>query len=949
MAEIKRANTAETLEHFHELLDGHFKGLHQRRQALGQRIPVFALEHGLHDENLKLLRSAVLQAHQDWRVSLLSRRWWLPFAVHAAEVGYVYDGHEFWPIYAEATPAWDDTQYERERVRSWFNKFADEYGGALPQGSWAKTFRLIAWPITHAVLPRYLQMQLARMLADFRTAWPDLLDDPAKLGVRLHSWSRYYGDRLEKFCQNTALVGHVAVALLLAGEDEESPFIEPAALARLVKDLNSERQTRRWLQDARNSASTVRMHNFQQPAGSVRQPTGKRLPAATDPKLQLKRQDGTWEAYAVLPDLKPLQHILPAIYDELRESRAVVAGAQEVIRTGALLYATAPLRLASWPWPTQPFLQLQHASTEVNLLIAEQCRITSGPWWVFRRSPDQPAVEVKGKFIRPGGLYCIVGAPALDPPDIAWCEKAEIAVDGVGAYDLKVPTVLDENDSRALVAAGISVISDVSIRPVGIVASSWDGEGSVEWLAGEPALIAIHAQHSPSKARLTINDQPYYTEWPAGEIDLFLSVDGLGAGTYEIRVSIGDPDGDGRNSGGTLIATIRDPQVRSEAGSSGEGIRLRTEPAQPSLPELWDGRAVVEVDGPEDTNASLEITLRDAAGTQLGSQRRSLRLPVTSADWPRVFRQLRDMPEMARHYDEADVGELSVSRAGIGIARLTCERGFRGLRWIISTRHRGGGYAARLIDRADGDPVSVEFFSVEHPVVGRPHPADQEFVGPPRGGLLWATNGEQVAGQIIPPDPNQLLRLGIAQPSVPAATKCLPEVLKLARVHRQWNDAELPAHPFGVRERQRVLDALTTALAIMLTGGRWGSFEERIAGLAPADVDFNEAQSLVGDSLAHRAAGQSIASNLWRWNSPEALVSGFGESIAVLARSARMKDVMKGARFLLQLASSPGDVLDWEESERNRYLQCLFTDPVLMRAARFAVLGTMEDWPGGIG
>jgi hypothetical protein len=149
-----------------------------------------------------------------------------------------------------------------------------------------------------------------------------------------------------------------------------------------------------------------------------------------------------------------------------------------------------------------------------------------------------------------------------------------------------------------------------------------------------------------------------------------------------------------------------------------------------------------------------------------------------------------------------------------------------------------------------------------------------------------------------------------------------------------------------MRERQRVLDALTTALAVMLAGGRWGSFEQRIAELAPADVDCNEARSLVGDSPVHRAAAHNIASNLWQWNSPEALVRGFGESIADLARSARMPDVMKGARFLLQVASSPGERLVWDESERNRYLQCLFTDPVLIRAARFAVLGTIEDWPG---
>lgn len=950
MDEVSRAGTAESLEFFHDLLDRHFRSLHTRRQALEVPTPVFALEHGLGEDDLKLLHDAVVAAHRERLLTRATSRWWLPLVVHAAEVGYIYDGVEFWPIYAQATPGWYDSEYERSRVRDWFRKFSDEYGGAIPRGAWATTFRKIAWPITHAVLPRYLQVQLAKLLSDYRTGWPSLLEDPPALGVRIHSWSRHYSDRLEKFCQNTALVGHVAVALLLSGDDEESPYIESATLARLVESLNSERQSRRWLRDARHSASIVRTRNFQPSVGTEgagRQQ--KRLPAATDPKLHLKREHGVWRAYAALPDLKPLQHTLPIVYDELRKSRAVVQGARQVIPTGGLLFATAPVEFASWPSPTQAFLQLQRASEEVNLLIADQCRITSGPWWVFRRKPGEPAMEVRGKFVRPGGLYCILGAPELAPPDVAWCEKVEIAVDHVCAYDLKLPSALSEAGSKAMVTAGISVISDVSIRPVGVVASGWDGDGSVEWLAGERALIVIHAQHLPPKARLTINAEPYYVEWPAGETELFLSLDGLSIGTHEIVVSLGDPDGDGRKTDGTLIVNIRDPQVRSEGASSGEGIRLRTVPAQPSLPELWDGRAIVEVDGPEDTTAELKVTLRDGDGNGLGSYRRSIDLPANGDDWRRLFSRMRDLPELAKHYDEADVADLAISRAGIGFATLSCERGFRGLRWVVSARHRDGGYTARLIDRTDGNQVSIEFFAVERPLIGEVQSPDNEFVGPPRGGLLWATNGEQVASQIIPPDPNEMLRLGVAQPSVPTSQKSLAEVHKLMRHHRQWKDADLPAHPFGMRERQRVLDALVTAMAVMLAPGQWASFEQRSVGLAPAEVDLNRAQSLVGDSPPQRAAARHIASSLWQWNTPEALIRGFSDAITDLATSAGMPNAIKGGRFLLQLASSPGELIDWDETERNQYLRCVLTDPVLMRAARFAVLGAVEEVAGGVG
>lgn len=946
--ELARAGTSETVEYLHGVLDAHFRALHARRQQAEAPIPVFALEHGLVGADLESLRNSVRSAHRERLVAGTSGRWFLPFVVHAAEVGYSYDGVEYWPLYAEATPGWVDSEYERDRVRDWFTKFSRLYGGAIPQGAWATTFRKIAWPITHAVLPRYLQLQLARMLSEYRSAWPSLLDDPLALGIRLHSWSRRYSDRLEKFCQNTSLAGHVAVALLLSGDDEESPYIEPATLARIVESLNSERQSRRWLQESRYSASKVRTRNFRPLAGAGHQGNHeKRLPVATDPRLQLRWDGEVWKACAVLPDLKPLQHILPSVYEELRKRRAVVAGAEGFIQTSALLFATEPVEFATWPSPTEPFLQLQRASQEINLLIADQCRITSGPWWVFRCTPGAPAIEVMSKAIRPGRSYCIVGAPELAPPDVAWCRRAEIVVEGVRAYELQVPPVVGDSDAQALVRSGLSVISDVSVRPVGVVASSWDGEGSVEWLAGESVLIAIHASNDPQKARLSINGEPYFVDWPTGETDLFLSLDHLGVGAHEIVVSLGDIGGARQGTGGTLLATIRDRRVQDEGAAAGEGIRLRTEPAQPSLSELWDGRAVVELDGPSGATVDLTVTLCDGEGIELESRRRSLRMPVTSGDWRRMFPDIRD--ELAKRYDESDVAHLAVSRAGVGFARLTCERGFQGLRWVLAARHREGGYTARLIDRTDGDPVTVEFFAVEHPLLPTKCSATEIFVSPARGGLLRATNGNEVASQIVPPDPNYLLQMGTFKPSVPTAQRSLLEVDRLIIGHRQWRDAELPAHPFGVRERKRVLDAITTAMIAMLAPGRWAHFEQQIVGVAATDVDLDLACDLVGKAPAQRSAARAIAAELWQWNSIESFIEGFSQAAASLIASAGMPNTRRGARLLLQLASSPGELLDWDEDERNRYLRCVLSDPVLVRVARFAVLCSVEEVAGGVG
>lgn len=947
MVEVERGGTADTLMYFQEVLDRHFRTIYDRRKLLPAPAPVFALEHGLGEDDRRLLHEAVVAAHKERLLTRASSRWWLPLVVHAAEIGYIYDGVEFWPTYADKTPGWCDSDYERDRVRDWFRNFANNYGGAIPQGAWAKTFRKIAWPITHAVLPRYLQVQLARMLYDYRTGWPSFLDDPRELGNRLHVWSRHYGERLEKFCQNTELLGHVTVALLLSREDEPSPYIESSLMDRLVESINCERQARSWLHDARRSASSVKTHNFRPAvAGGARRSSGRRVPAITDPRLQLKLQNGVWHAYAIIPDLRSLQHSLPMVYEGLKNSRGSVAGSREVIRSGALLYALAPIKLSSWPLQAEPFLQLKNVSPEVNLLLADQCRVTGGPWWVFRCKQGEPASEVKGKFVRPRGQYCIVGAPGLTPPNVSWCEPTEIAVDGVAAYLLQVPAALSDADSRALVSSGLSVVSDLSIQPVGVVASSWDGEGTAEWLAGEPALIMVRADHPPDKCRLMINGEPYYLEWPSNETEMFFALDGLAVGNYELVVALDDLDGKSPTTGGSLVVAIRDPQALNEGAFAGEGIRLRTSPAYPSLSELWDGKSTVEVDGPAGTNAELTITLQDSAARVLANPlTRTLTLPITSDGWRRRFVRWRETNELARHYDEADVAEIAISRAGLGFARLSCERGYRGLRWVMTTSNNRG-YSARLIDRTDAETLTVEFSPMERPMTVNSLPASGEFEGPPRGGLLWASNDGQAVGQILPPNPNQLLQIGATNPVVPVRPKSLAEVQKIIRHHRRWSDAELPAHPFGMRDRMRVLEAITSGLAMMLAPGHWAHFEQEISGKATEDIDLDYAQGLLGDTASHWAAARAIASNLWRWNTPEALIVGFSEAVSHLISSSGMPDVMKGSRFLLQLASSPGELETWNMPELKQYLRCVFTDPVLMRAARFAVLGTTDEIAG---
>ena len=936
MADVESSNAVELLRYFHKTLGARFADLRDYRDSSTKHhSPVFALEHNLESGDLDLLKDAVRAAVRAG-LGARHRAWWLPFVVYAAESGYDYVGDEYWHTFEQSTPGWRCEQ--RHWIKKWFQKFAEEYGGAVPIGAFASVFTIIAWPITHAVLPIYLQRNLAQLLFEFSGALTsELLNDPDALGIRL-AWraSNYnYTERFRIFCENTALVGQVAAALL-SGDNEPTPHLTGPTLARIVEGLSGEQQARRWLKSARASASRVRGFRLGGLAGTAGT-NAKRLPRTTDPRLIL-RYDGEWNAFAELPDLTVLGAGLPEVYRQLRVSRAAVNGGGRSIPPSGLLYAGQEVHLARWPRSDAPFLQLERGDDETNRILSDQCVITKGPWWVFRRQGTGLAIEVKGKFVRPGHLYVLVGADCLGTPAVPWCTETAMGVQGVKGYELMVPSQLNESEESALVAAGLSVVSHVIIRPVGIVASAWDGEGEVEWLTGEPAMLGIRSDLMPQRARLMVDGTVYFLEWTLGEPELLFTLEGLAVGTHELGVALLG-DGDRHLASGSLVITVRDPQVRPEGAAVGEGIRMLVVPARPTLAELWDNRAVVNIDGPPDTEVELRVSLLDGQGVVLAELRRTVWLPLGEADWRATTKSVRADQRFSDAYDGSESCTLTVARDGVGFATLTCERGFQPLRWRFSRTH-GGEVVATLIDRTNGGSTTVDFYDVEAPLTAVQMDSTEPFTVSPRGGLAIARAGNAVAAAILPTNPSALMHMP-PNPVIMSQSNSVREVLRLAEGHRRWIEAELPADPFAKHQKQHVIDAITRTISTLISGKHWAMVERELAGAEDACDYLDTMKDAVGISGEHRALAITIAHSLYKWLKPEDLLRGFYEVITPHLASHDITERPDAPRFLLTLAGQPGYIItDWEPREASYLLERVLKSPVLYRAARFAVLGT---------
>lgn len=940
MNELPAAGTFDLLQHFHESLGAHFADLRDRRARLASAAPVFALEHDLTEADLTLLQDAVRRSIAAGAPAA-HRRQWLPFVVHATEIGYGYEGHEYWDTFARETRGWEDSN--RHWFKAWFTKFAEEFAGAKPRGAWASNFTIIAWPITHAVLPTYLQRQCAQLLYEFRTGLSlRLLEDPSELGVRLASRANGYSDRFRVFAQNTALLGQVAAALL-SGDDEESPYLTGKTLDRVVAGLTQQRQAREWLRSARQRAGQIRASGFQSGGPTTRARTAERLPLATDPKLSLRRVGGVWRAHAELPDMTALSDRLPHLYEDLRTHRSKVSGRSRPLPRGGLVYAGQEIHFERWPDPQAPFVQLEDVDKPVNDLLADQCVITPGPWWLFQRRGDAFAIEVKGRFVRPGHRYILVGAD-VNAPDLPWCQPVDFDLDGATAYELVVPEPIAHTDRNNLENAGIASVSDVSIRPVGIVASSWDGEGLAEWIAGEPAIFEIRCTLTPDKCRLAVDDESFFFDWPPNTTASVLALRDLAPGPHELKVVLFRADGESLAKGSVAVL-IREQASRPDGAETGEGIRMRAYPARPTLTELWDTTqpdswrepASITIHGPPGTQAEFLVSLTDDRGEELTKIQREVSLPVDEDAWTDLAKWVRDQKEFTNHYDDSEGCVLSVHRDGLGFASLTCERGYRPLRWRFLTGH-SRKMRATLSDRTDSGDTYSEFYATHDPMLAIRYDRAEIIDLPASGGLLRGVAADFEALAIAPTDPNSLFGAGDQPPTIPRLERNLDAVECLTKTSWMWASAALPADPFAASMQRKVLKAVEGTIAGLIGGNASKAVERKLASAEDPGDYLDELQSAVGTSTDHRRAAELIGRNLHKWTTSEDFTYGFGQCVKPILRKSGLPVELWNPSHLLAFAALPGTIMKLPDDQRTEYLRGILESPALLRAARFATV-----------
>lgn len=914
------------LENAQATLTDHFAALSAER--VGTPWPVFALEHPLSNEEREALAGTLFE---DLLSGRPQARNWLAWVVIAAEQGYDYDGGVYWRPIEERSLPWDDTK--RQALRRAFRKFQTTFNGVTPSGPWAESFSIIAWPITHAVLPRFLRLQFVECLYDLRymLARAEALS-AAAIGKLVADRAWGVSSRFREFLQQEELVGRLVLSILSEREVEaaESPIFIPT-LERLVADLEQTHQAQQWLDITRRQVSgrfkgAAKIARTA-PTASARAPHS----APDDPDvratLMLRRSgDAAWSVVVELPSLAPVAALNTDFGAFVRQTRCKVRGAADMwLPRGWLATNAQRRRIDAWPGP-EPLLVFEHPKPTLELLLAAETRLSTGAVWLCRVGADGLAREVRGRRIRPGQTYILLSESAVPPNPMAAACTVDCA--GINATLLTTPRRFSYEDLAFIRALDLEAAISVSVWPAGAVVAAWDGEGYGEWLTTERPCFGLTNDQPVSAYRVRLDNEPEQTI-PSSTPVTWLRLPPLVAGRHKLRI-VAMCAGGAPELVGDIVLHAREPEPWIAGSALFNGFAADLEPADPSLDMFFAGSVSLNVRGPTGHQVTCAVELEAADGSTLRCDQVGVfDLPLVDAAWARRRNEFVKSDELLWASYEAAGGSLTIRGDELGQKRFRLERALQALHWVC--RSDAGGYTVRALDETGADaPPTFAHYSLKQPARVQDLPPELARKGIPvaaSGGLFVARQGDVRDAIVISASGVGALSDLAIEPQIAADV----EAADLAEFYALWLMARAMS-PLSAVRRGHVLMRLVEHFFGTLCGAQWAGAESRYLQ-SPGEQSLRDMERAVAPTPGFAV---SLRRNHARMT--EGTVAG----AKWFADTARLYQVSEDADlcvFALRVASEPDHAMViTARDERAARLATLHGNAPLMRGARMVAV-----------
>lgn len=936
-------------------MHGHFNSLSQVRDCT--RFPVFALEHGLSNTDLDQIKSVL-------RESLISQPLqcsdWLLWVIYATEVGYDYTGEEYWQTFEEQTPNWSYS--DRIQIKKWFMKFQTTFNGVLPEGLWAEHFTIIAWPITHAILPVYLQRQFVRALFSLRYNLAAMTSlDPPTIGRLLTENVQIPTTRFQEFLQQEALIGRIVLALLGESTSDTNQPIFPDTLERIVSDLDAKRNSREWLKETRRVTSDrfkgIRNSPWPSPDSAKHRLT---VPPVFDvtqldirPNLLLRHVgENRWSILFDIPSFRKVAALSPDLRSVLTSSRCRVNGTNDVKPAGWLLGGRRRrVAVQSWPDIDVPLIQLEQGHLRIDQLLQSECRLSKGPNWLFLIGMDGIGRQILNNTVRPDCEYVLVTTEELLPQHEV-VSSCKLNCNTVKSYRLSIPAHASAELHSWLAQIGLQITYTIKVWPAGLPGRNWDGDGKSEWLTTEKPCIGLSSDHPVKAYSIQLNDGLEHTVQSNGTKEpIFVRLPALPVGTHSLTVTeCRDEDlrrvASSSPAQGFAEFLVREPDPWIPGETTFPCLVVTIDPIAPDLDTFRQNDIRLSVIGPAYYTVCLTVELLTDDGCSICREQvaNAIDLPIHPEQWNSRFTKLLeriDSPEYL--FDTASSARLIIDGGTLGKYTIDFKRETKPLRWV--TRRKRSKFVVKLIDDSGFESTDAEVHSyrIESPLQECGSTTDTFKTGitvqPP--GVLFYAEHNQHHDVVVVSDLGEKLGLqGFAfSPTVGEIPRKAKDLSEALIVLKRWLDARRIG--FHIDDRhQRVIHEILTAIYGTICGSNWARAESRFCE-DPSSVGLLEELILTVAKTA-RLPRTLILNQSYIDMSSDDRTKWFFENVA---RYGGCKDP-NVCEFALRLGYQPSLLSRVPYSQVHDLIAKLLNNPETLRSARLLDLNKKRTADG---